>query len=64
MTAEDAVELSGLLDAQTVIPIHYEGWAHFREGRSAIERAFAEAPDEIRGSVRWIPIGGDLVLPA
>ena len=59
-----AVELSGLLGARTVIPIHYEGWAHFKEGRSAIERAFAEAPDEIRGSVRWIPIGGELVVSA
>jgi len=64
MTAEDAVELSGLLGARTVIPIHYEGWAHFKEGRSAIERAFAGAPDGIRESVRWIPIGGELVVSA
>jgi hypothetical protein len=26
-----------------VVPIHYEGWAHFTEGREAIERAFANA---------------------
>ena len=33
---------------RTAIPIHYEGWKHFREGRDAIERAFAAAPAEVR----------------
>jgi hypothetical protein len=40
-----------------VIPIHYEGWQHFREGRDAAEREFARAPDEVRRAVRWLPIG-------
>ena len=39
------------------IPIHYEGWKHFRQGRDAIEAEFAAAPQEIRDSVRWLPIG-------
>ena len=26
-----------------MIPVHYEGWKHFREGRAAAARAFAEA---------------------
>ena len=38
MTAEDAVELCGLLDPRTIVPIHYEGWKHFRQGRDAAER--------------------------
>ena len=38
------------------MPVHYEGWTHFQEGRADIERAFAEAP-EIERTVRWIPIG-------
>jgi hypothetical protein len=25
------------------VPIHYEGWAHFTEGRDVIEHAFAAA---------------------
>jgi L-ascorbate metabolism protein UlaG (beta-lactamase superfamily) len=33
MTARQAVELCGLIRPRTVIPIHYEGWKHFREGR-------------------------------
>ena len=57
MTADDAVELCGLLRPHTAIPIHYEGWKHFRQGREAIERAFAAAPAEIRDRVRWLPLG-------
>ncbi len=57
MTAEDAVELWRLLRPRTAIPIHYEGWKHFRQGREAIERVFAAAPGEIRAGVRWLPIG-------
>jgi len=57
MTAAEAVELCGLIDPRTVIPIHYEGWKHFRQGRDAVEAEFAGAPEEFRRSVRWLPIG-------
>jgi L-ascorbate metabolism protein UlaG (beta-lactamase superfamily) len=57
MTAGQAVELCGALGPRTVIPIHYEGWKHFREGRDAIEGEFASAPQAFRDSVRWLPIG-------
>jgi L-ascorbate metabolism protein UlaG (beta-lactamase superfamily) len=57
MTAKDAVELCRLIRPHTVIPIHYEGWKHFREGREAIERELANAED-VRERVRWLPIGG------
>jgi L-ascorbate metabolism protein UlaG (beta-lactamase superfamily) len=57
MTAREAVELCGLMKPRTIIPIHYEGWKHFREGREAIETEFAKAPAEIRDSVQWLPIG-------
>ena len=53
----EAVELCGELRPRVTIPVHYEGWTHFREGRAAIERAFAAAPDAVRASVRWLPIG-------
>ena len=32
MTAQDAVELLGLLQPRVAIPLHYEGWKHFRRG--------------------------------
>jgi L-ascorbate metabolism protein UlaG (beta-lactamase superfamily) len=57
MTAEEAVELCSLLRPRTAIPIHYEGWKHFRQGKEAIERAFAAAPEDVRGRLRWLPIG-------
>jgi L-ascorbate metabolism protein UlaG (beta-lactamase superfamily) len=63
MTAKEAVELCGLVKPRTVIPIHYEGWKHFREGREAIEREFANAPDELRERIRWLPIGVATELP-
>jgi L-ascorbate metabolism protein UlaG (beta-lactamase superfamily) len=57
MTANDAVELCGVLRPRTVIPVHYEGWSHFRQGREEIERAFAGAPADTRQSFRLVPIG-------
>lgn len=63
MTAKEAVELCELLRPRTVIPIHYEGWKHFREGRAAIERELANAPEDVRERVRWLPIGAPTELP-
>jgi L-ascorbate metabolism protein UlaG (beta-lactamase superfamily) len=57
MTAAEAVELCGEVRPHTAIPIHYEGWKHFRQGREAIERELASAPEEVRDSVRWLPLG-------
>ena len=55
MTAEDAVELCGLLDPATIVPIHYEGWKHFRQGRPDAERVFAASP--VADRVRWLEAG-------
>jgi L-ascorbate metabolism protein UlaG (beta-lactamase superfamily) len=57
MTAAEAVELCDLLKPRTVVPIHYEGWKHFRQGREAIEAEFANAPAAFHESVRWLPLG-------
>jgi L-ascorbate metabolism protein UlaG (beta-lactamase superfamily) len=57
MTAKQAVELCGLIRPRTAIPIHYEGWTHFRQGREVIESEFASAPQDFRERVRWLPIG-------
>jgi len=57
MNAAEAVELSGLLDPHAIVPIHYEGWKHFREGRDAAERAFAAAPGDLAARVRWLDRG-------
>jgi L-ascorbate metabolism protein UlaG (beta-lactamase superfamily) len=64
MTAKSAVELCGLIRPRTIIPIHYEGWKHFKEGREAIERELAGAPREIRERIRWLPLGVEVEIAA
>jgi hypothetical protein len=58
MTAREAVELCRLIRPRTAIPIHYEGWTHFRQGRGAIEREFARAPQQTSaaasGGCQWL----------
>jgi L-ascorbate metabolism protein UlaG (beta-lactamase superfamily) len=57
MTAHDGIELVGLIKPRVAIPIHYEGWKHFKEGRDAIERQLAGAPADLRKRFTWLPIG-------
>jgi L-ascorbate metabolism protein UlaG (beta-lactamase superfamily) len=57
MTARDGVELCELVRPRVTIPVHYEGWKHFKDGRNDVERAFAGAPAGVRDSLRWLEIG-------
>jgi L-ascorbate metabolism protein UlaG (beta-lactamase superfamily) len=57
MTGAQAAELLGEIGPHTVIPIHYEGWKHFRQGREEVEREWRGAPASLRESVRWLDIG-------
>jgi L-ascorbate metabolism protein UlaG (beta-lactamase superfamily) len=60
MSANDAVELCDLLRPHTTIPVHYEGWSHFRQGRQQIQRDLASAPNDVVDRVRWAPIGSPI----
>ncbi len=62
MTGEDAIELIGLVKPRQAIPVHYEGWKHFRQGREAVERVLDDAPADVRDRVRWLPIGSSVQL--
>jgi L-ascorbate metabolism protein UlaG (beta-lactamase superfamily) len=62
MTAAEAAELCGRIDPRTVVPIHYEGWKHFREGREAAAHAFAAAPGDLGARVRWLELGAPTTL--
>jgi L-ascorbate metabolism protein UlaG (beta-lactamase superfamily) len=55
MTAEAAVELCTAIGPRTVVPLHYEGWKHFRQGKAAAERVFAASP--LADRVRWLEPG-------
>ena len=57
MSAREAIELTRLLDPRVVIPIHYEGWKHLREGRDQIETALRDASPDVRGRFRWLELG-------
>ena len=62
MTGQEAVELIGLLKPRQAIPVHYEGWTHFRQGRAAIEREFTQAPGDIGRRLQWLPIGASISI--
>ena len=52
MNAAEAVRVAQDFGLKTLVPIHYEGWKHFRQGRAEVEDAFREAGIEDR--VRWL----------
>src|SRR6266540_1469468 len=57
-SAKEAVRVVKALQPQSVIPIHYEGWKHFREPRAQAERVFRAAG--IQDKVQWLPLGKPL----
>ena len=59
-SAREAVKAVKVLSPHTVIPIHYEGWKHFREPRARAEREFLMAG--IQEKVEWLPIGDPVDL--
>lgn len=46
-----------ILDAnvEKIVPMHFEGWGHFSEGREPAEKAFAEAG--VSEKIFWLPRG-------
>ncbi|GIE79845.1 MBL fold metallo-hydrolase [Actinoplanes philippinensis] len=51
MTGRDAARLVTLIRPRRVVPVHYEGWSHFHEGRPEIEAAFPP------GTLTWLTPG-------
>jgi L-ascorbate metabolism protein UlaG (beta-lactamase superfamily) len=64
MTINDGIELCRTLHPHTAIPVHYEGWSHFRQGRTAIERAIAGAPPDAAPRFWLLPIGSSEEIDA
>ncbi|RBY79235.1 MBL fold metallo-hydrolase [Blastococcus sp. TF02-09] len=62
MTAREAIRLCRLSDVRTVVPVHYEGWSHFRQGRAAVEAELDGAPADVRARFRWLPLGQPVEL--
>jgi L-ascorbate metabolism protein UlaG (beta-lactamase superfamily) len=55
MDHRDAVKATQVLQPQAIIPIHYEGWKHFSEGRRTVEGAFTRA--RLPVELRWLMLG-------
>jgi L-ascorbate metabolism protein UlaG (beta-lactamase superfamily) len=61
MNARDLVKAVQAIEPEAVIPIHYEGWTHFKEGRAEAERELAKHP-EVATRVRWLEPGEPTTL--
>ena len=55
LTAVEAVTAAQAFPEALIVPLHFEGWAHFSESRPEIDRAFAAAG--LADRLRW-PIPG------
>jgi L-ascorbate metabolism protein UlaG (beta-lactamase superfamily) len=64
MNARNAIDLCRLVRPRTAIPVHYEGWTHFRQGRSAIEQELANGPADIRERFQLLTLGASADLAA
>ena len=55
-----AAAATAILSPSLVIPAHYDGWAHFTEGRADLGRAFDDAGLAARLQLAdlgtWIPL--------
>ncbi len=48
LTSEDGVSAARVLGARHVVPLHFEHWAHFTQGRESVMKAFASFGDGLR----------------
>jgi L-ascorbate metabolism protein UlaG (beta-lactamase superfamily) len=62
MTADEAVQAAQAFSEAAIVPVHYEGWAHFSEGRTQIEDAFRAAGLSHR--VHWAEAGKAMPVAA
>ncbi len=60
LSAEDGIKAARAFPEAAIVPLHYEGWAHFTESRADIERTFAKAGLEHR--LVWGEPGREIVL--
>ena len=55
MDVKDGIQAVKVLNPGMVIPIHYEGWKHFSQGRALIEEGFTSAGFKDR--LTWLNFG-------
>jgi L-ascorbate metabolism protein UlaG (beta-lactamase superfamily) len=52
LSADEAASLANSLKARSVVPLHFDGWEHFTEGKDAATDVFARRA--IGSDVRWL----------
>jgi L-ascorbate metabolism protein UlaG (beta-lactamase superfamily) len=62
MTADEAVRAATAMPHAKIVPLHYEGWEHFSEGRAPIEQAFDAAGLSAR--LEWLVAGQPTAFPS
>ena len=60
MDAREGAELLDLAQPAHVVPLHYEGWSHFQQGRAEAEAVLAASSCGDR--VRWVDPGEGVTL--
>ncbi len=53
MNTRDAVQAARVVDPARIVPVHFDGFTHFSEGRRDVERAFADAG--LADRLLWLP---------
>ena len=53
--AAGAVQAARAFSDALIVPVHYEGWTHFAQGRAEFEAAFTATG--LDGRVRWLRRG-------
>ncbi len=60
-TGAEGVEAARAFGEARIVPLHHEGWAHFTESRSDIDRAFREAG--LAHRLQWLAPGKTTEVP-
>jgi len=60
MTSAEGVEAAKTFPQATIVPIHFEDWAHFSEGKKDIEKEFAAA--KLTPRLRWPERGREIQI--
>jgi L-ascorbate metabolism protein UlaG (beta-lactamase superfamily) len=55
MNAKEAIEAAAILSCKQVIPIHYEGWWHFKEPVAKMKEELNQST--IKNKIIWLTRG-------
>ena len=60
MGGRDAGRLCKEIGAEVVVPMHFEGWGHFKQGREGLEKELIE--EGVGERVVWLDPGKEVSL--